>query len=221
VDPEPARLTDLVEAARRLALAGPRTLLGITGAPGAGKSTLARHLVDALGPDLAVLVPMDGFHLANATLRAWGRRDRKGAPDTFDAAGYVNLLRRLRATDEEVVHAPTYDRGIEESIGSAVPVPSWVRLVVTEGNYLLTDLGAWAAVPPLLDESWYLDLDEETRLERLVARHERHGKEPDHARAWATGTDERNAALVRRGRYRADRVVRLVDESDDTGERET
>ena len=98
---------DLVERARALATPGQRHLLGITGAPGAGKSKVARELVDELGPDLAVLVPMDGFHLSNQTLIAWGRRGRKGASDTFDADGYVNLLRRLRNQQEEIVHAPT------------------------------------------------------------------------------------------------------------------
>ena len=136
----------LVARARVLAAAGGRRILGLTGPPGAGKSTVARTLVDALGPDTAVLVPMDGFHLANVTLRALGRRDRKGAWDTFDVGGYVALLRRLRAADEPVVHAPDFDRQLEEPIGSAVPVAADVPLVVTEGNYLLSREGGWGGV---------------------------------------------------------------------------
>jgi len=164
-------VAQLVERARDLAEQGGRRLLGITGAPGTGKSTLARVVVDALGPRRSVLVPMDGFHLANATLIAWGRRDRKGAWDTFDADGFVHLLRRLRDQAEEYVHAPDFDRDIEESIGSARPVHRDVPLVVTEGNYLLAREGAWGPTADLLDESWYLELDADTRHDRLVRRH--------------------------------------------------
>ncbi len=207
-----ATTTDaLLARARVLAATGERRLLGITGAPGAGKSTLALTLVRALGESTAVLVPMDGFHLANATLAAWGRRDRKGAPDTFDAGGYVHLLRRLRAVDEDVVHAPDFDRDVDASIGSALPVPREVPLVVTEGNYLLHDQGAWAQVAGLLHECWYLELDEPTRLARLTARHERHGQPREEAEAWAGGTDQANARVVERSRARADLVVVLPD----------
>jgi pantothenate kinase len=201
---------ELVDRARRLGERGERRILGITGAPGAGKSTLAQTIVAELGPRLCVLVPMDGFHLSNATLRAWGRRDRKGAWDTFDADGYVHLLRRLRDRTEEIVHAPDFDRDIEESIGSAIPVYRNVPLVVTEGNYLLSAEGSWSGVAALLDESWYLELDEPTRLDRLVRRHERHGKTHQQAVDWAGGTDQVNAVLVARGRDRADLVVTVV-----------
>jgi len=152
-------------------------------------------------------VPMDGFHLTNATLIAWGRRERKGAWDTFDADGYLHLLRRLRARTEDIVHAPDFDRHLDESIGSAIPVPREVPLVVTEGNYLLSELGAWGAVAGLLDQSWYLEVDHGTRLERLVGRHEQHGLSREDAEAWAFGTDQTNARLVAANRERADLVV--------------
>ncbi|HET8916332.1 MAG TPA: PfkB family carbohydrate kinase, partial [Propionibacteriaceae bacterium] len=164
-------LPDLVERAGALAVTGQRHLLGITGAPGAGKSKVAQDIIDKLGPDLAAFVPMDGFHLSNETLIRWGRRDRKGAWDTFDADGYVHLLRRLRHQEEEIVHVPDFDRDVDESIGSALPIRREVPLIVTEGNYLLTDVGGWAGVAPLLDESWYLQIDEATRLQRLTYRH--------------------------------------------------
>ena len=150
---------------------------------------------------------MDGFHLANATLIAWGRRDRKGAWDTFDADGYVHLLRRLRDQTEEYVHAPDFDREIEESIGSARPVHRDVPLVVTEGNYLLSGEGAWPQVAGLLDETWYLDVDPITRRDRLVRRHEQHGKTHAEAEAWTDGSDEANAVLIAATRERADLVV--------------
>ena len=205
-----ATLAQLVERARRLAAAGERRILGITGAPGAGKSTIAAALVQALGSD-ALLVGMDGFHLANRELERLRRRDRKGAADTFDADGYVALLRRLRDRDEPLVYAPEFRREIEEPIACAVPVPAAVPLVVTEGNYLLVDSGRWSAVAELLDEAWYLEPPEDVRIERLVARHIAFGKAPDAARAWSLGSDQRNAELVAGTRDRADRVVRIAD----------
>ncbi|MFJ6723264.1 nucleoside/nucleotide kinase family protein, partial [Streptomyces sp. NPDC091259] len=132
--------------ARALAAAGGRRILGIAGAPGAGKSTLAAELVRALGPGLAVVVPMDGFHLAQAELERLGRADRKGAPDTFDAAGYVALLARLRERAAAAVYAPTFDRALEEPVAGSIRVGPHVPLVITEGNYLLHGAGAWAGV---------------------------------------------------------------------------
>jgi pantothenate kinase len=204
-------LRGLIDRARRLVEPGTRRILGITGAPGSGKSTLASTLVAALAPH-AVLVPMDGFHLANAQLVRLGRRDRKGAADTFDAAGYVALLRRLRDPAELLVYAPEFRRAIEEPIACAIPVSRDVPLVVTEGNYLLVDEGPWSAVGQLLDEAWFLEPGEEVRIERLVARHVEFGKSPAEARAWSLGTDQRNAELVQATRGRADLIVRLVDE---------
>lgn len=197
----------LLERAQRLADGGGRRILGITGPPGAGKSTIAEALAEALG-ERARLVGMDGFHLAEAELQRLGRRDRKGAPDTFDALGYVALLRRLRAADEEVVYAPHFDRSIEEAIAGYVPVPRDVPLVITEGNYLLVDDGPWAAVRPLLDECWYVEPDETERLERLVARHQRFGRTPAEAWERSTGSDQRNADVIAATRQAADVVIR-------------
>lgn len=197
--------------ATRLAAGPARRILGITGAPGAGKSTLAHAVATAVGPE-AVLVPMDGFHLAQAELVRLGRADRKGAPDTFDAAGFVTLLERLRAQEggpgDETVYAPTFDRALEEPVAGAIPVGAQ-RLVVVEGNYLLHDQGSWARVAPLLDECWYVEVDDEVRLDRLTARHTAFGKAPAAAHAWARGPDERNAVLVAGTRERATAVVRL------------
>ncbi|MEA2384050.1 MAG: hypothetical protein QOH72_4021 [Solirubrobacteraceae bacterium] len=199
---------EAIERARGMAAGGRRTLLGITGPPGAGKSTLARAIAAALG-DRARLVGMDGFHLAQAELVRLGRQDRKGALDTFDGAGYVALLRRLRAATEDVVYAPEFRRDLEEPINAAVAVPRAVPLVITEGNYLLVDDGPWSQVRGLLDEAWYVMQDEETRLRLLIARHVEFGKEPEHARDWVLRSDQRNAELVASTRARADALVRI------------
>ncbi|MFE4450337.1 nucleoside/nucleotide kinase family protein [Streptomyces sp. NPDC056796] len=206
---ETSDLAALTDRARRLGADGRRRVLGIAGAPGAGKSTLAARITEGL-QGRAVLVPMDGFHLAGAELERLGRADRKGAPDTFDAAGYVALLRRLRHPEgQEPVYAPAFDRALEEPVAGSVRVPADVPLVVTEGNYLLLDEGPWAPVRGLLDEAWFLDADPGLRVSRLVERHVRFGKPRPYAERWVAGSDERNARLVERHRARADLVVRL------------
>lgn len=186
---------------------GQRTMLGLVGAPGAGKSTVAAQLLAAL-PGRAVVVPMDGYHLANAELARLGYADRKGAPHTFDAAGYVAMLARLRLRAAgEVVYAPEFRRAIEEAVAGAIAVPHEVELVITEGNYLLLDEGDWAGVRPQLDAVWYVDIDDDVRRARLVARHVRFGRTAEQARAWVTRSDEPNAVLVAATRARADLVL--------------
>jgi pantothenate kinase len=205
---EEVELDHLIRSARALIVPGQRRILGITGAPGSGKSTLAETLAAALGED-AVMVGLDGFHLSNSELHRLGRHDRKGAEDTFDAAGYVNLLHRLRAAEDPIVYTAFFDRSIEESIACAVPIASSVPLIVTEGNYLLVDGPAWGPVQDLLDECWYLQPDENVRFERLIARHMRFGRSADEAYSRSHGSDQRNAELIAGTRHQADRILRL------------
>jgi pantothenate kinase len=208
---------DLVARARALVVPGRRALLGVVGSPGAGKSTLTEALLAALradpppgeGPDWVAHVPMDGFHLADVELERLGLRQAKGAPDTFDAGGYVALLARLRTCDgaDPVVYAPAFERILEQPLAGAIPVPAAARLVLTEGNYLLLDSGRWPAVRPLLDEVWFCALRDDVRMQRLLTRHMTFGKAPDFAREWVASVDEPNAALIDATRERADLVV--------------
>ncbi len=203
---------DAVERAVALAARPGRTVLGIAGAPGAGKSTLARRIVAAVdtahGTGTAVQVPMDGFHLANAALEALGRHDRKGAIDTFDAAGYVALVRRLVAADDGVVWAPDFDRRVDEPIAGSIAVPRTTRLVVSEGNYLLDTAAPWSALVDLFTETWACVVDDRVRVDRLVGRHMRHGRDHEAARTWALEVDGVNAARVAATVGRASRTIR-------------
>ena len=148
---------------------------------------------------------MDGFHLANVELARLGRASRKGAEDTFDSAGYVALLRRLKTQPmDEVIYAPEFRREIEEPIANAIPVQASTPLIVTEGNYLLLDRGHWAKLRALLDEVWYVEVDSDLRRQRLIDRHEQFGRSPQAAREWVARTDEPNAVLIESTKARAD-----------------
>jgi pantothenate kinase len=183
-----------------------RILVGIAGAPGAGKSTLAAATAAALAPD-AVVLPMDGFHFSQARLVALGRRERIGAPDTFDLDAFVATLEELRSP--VTVRAPLFDRTIEEPVADALEVTPDIRIVLVEGNYLLHDRDGWERVAPLLDLTAYVDEDDEVRRERLIARHIEFGKTPDAARAWVLGPDEANARLIAATASRAGLRVRV------------
>ncbi len=226
-DPERIGLDRAVSIVRGWGSDGRRRVLGLTGPPGCGKSTVSAALVAALPPGTAVVLPMDGYHLAQAELERLARADRKGAPDTFDAAGFVALLRRVAAQHppgarpqgedshphqdavraDAVVYAPLFRREIEEPIAGAIPIAAEVALVIVEGNYLLLTDGAWAGVRPLLDACWYVDPPDDVRLERLIARHIAHGRTPEAARAWVFRSDEANARVIARTRHRADLLL--------------
>ncbi len=211
-------LDQLADRARILMHGDGRAILGITGMPGAGKSTLASSLLDILRPapprglpvdDWVAHVPMDGFHLADGELDRLGKHDRKGAPDTFDSAGYLSVLHRIKQDTPSIVYAPSFERALEQPLAGRIPVLPTARLIITEGNYLLLPDGVWPQIRALLDEVWYLNLPDEERLERLVDRHLAYGKSSDAATAWAHGSDQANAELVASTRDRADLLVQL------------
>ena len=186
-----------------------RVLIGIIGKPGAGKSTLSKFLMAKLPKEFVTVVPMDGYHLSNKVLKDLKCADRKGAPDTFDVAGFISLVKRIRTEQTQNIYYPIFDRAIEESIAAQGVVTSVTKVVIIEGNYLLHDDGGWEVCNDLLDESWMVDVDDDKRISRLISRHIAYGKDPEAAKAWAKGTDEVNAKLIERGRNRADFVVAI------------
>jgi pantothenate kinase len=203
-------IDELVLRARQLTR-NDRAILGIAGLPGSGKSTLATFLLGRLSADgeSVAHVPMDGFHLSDAALEGMGRKARKGAIDTFDAYSYLALLRRLRAERDHTVYAPDFERTLEQPIANSIPVEPTVRLVVTEGNYLLAEAAPWPEIRAEMTEVWFVEFDEDRRREQLVARHIEFGKSPEVARRWVDEVDEANARLIRLGRGSADLIVDL------------
>ncbi|MGX1159288.1 hypothetical protein FBY31_2344 [Arthrobacter sp. SLBN-100] len=202
-----AEITQAMAALRRRLVPGTRIILGIAGAPGSGKSTFGAWIQEQFEPGLAVVVPMDGFHLGNAIIDGTPLRKRKGAIDTFDAGGYLSLLRRLVRRDEPVVYAPEFRRTLDEPVAASIAVPAEVPLVITEGNYLLAEPDPWKEVRAQLDEVWFVDTPPGMRLKRLVERHVSFGMDPAAAIAWATGPDEANAVLIQGTSPAADRII--------------
>lgn len=215
--PDQVDIVTIVELAQDLeSLAGEapsgaaRLMVGLCGPPGTGKSTTARALRDEIGEDRAVVVQLDGFHLASPVIAGTELATRRGAIDTFDAGGFASLVERLRANDEPVVYAPTFERDLEEPINAAMVVPGDCTIVIVEGNYLLADGPDWERARACLDQVWYLHTDPDLRVTRLVDRHVQSGKEPQHAWDWVERSDEANARLIASTAHRADRVLAVV-----------
>lgn len=192
-----------------------RVMVGICGPPGAGKSWVADGIARTLGPDVAVVVPFDGFHLSTEIIGNTPLMSRRGAVDTFDLGSYKSLIERLRARDEDVVYAPMFKRGLEEPIASAIAIPREVPVVITEGNYLLTPHPILRTVRALLDAVWYLHTPPAVRLPQLVARHVAFGKNASDAEEWARGSDQRNADEIESTRQWADRIISVSNEVHD------
>jgi pantothenate kinase len=190
------------------AAAANRTIIGIIGKPGGGKSTLSKYLLKGMDPTLVSVVPMDGFHLSNKVLKELGRSDRKGAHDTFDVKGFTTLIQRIKLDSADAIYYPVFDRSIEESIAAQGVVYPSTRVVIVEGNYLMHDKDGWQEISPLLDQSWYAFLDEDIRISRLISRHIAFGKDPESAKAWAKGSDQVNAELIETGVGRCDFLIR-------------
>ena len=185
-----------------------RTIIGIIGKPGGGKSTLSKYLLKGMDPTLVSVVPMDGFHLSNKVLKELGRSDRKGAQDTFDVKGFTTLIQRIKSDSADPIYYPVFDRSIEESIAAQGVVYPSTRVVIVEGNYLMHYRDGWQEISPLLDQRWYAFLDEDIRISRLISRHIAFGKDPESAKAWAKGSDQVNAELIELGVGRCDFLIR-------------
>jgi pantothenate kinase len=201
----------VVDRAAALAARQDRVILGIAGAPGAGKTTLALAVMAALrdrGVPVAWL-PMDGFHLGDASLAALGLRARKGAIETFDGWGYLATLRRVLAEPSHPVYLPGFERTLEQPIAADRVIPPGPALIVTEGNYLLDADEPWNLVRGLAAEIWYAEVPDHVRRARLIERHVQFGKSRTDAEAWVTAVDEPNARRVERRRGQADVVVAI------------
>lgn len=183
---------------------GSRVIIGIVGKPGAGKSTITSKLNEILPKEETTILSQDGYHLSNAQLKMLDRSNRKGAPDTFDSKGFTELLGRVASDLSGDIYFPVFHREIEESIAAEGLITAKTKIVLVEGNYLLLETHGWEGVSTHLNECWFLQVDDDLRLKRLVARHIEYGKNPDIAHHWAHGTDEANARLIQNTRNRAD-----------------
>jgi pantothenate kinase len=197
-------LTSLAELTHWLSRAPEARIVGIVGPPGSGKSTLASELSHSLAVQHSV-VPMDGFHYPQDTLRAMNRRDRMGAPDTFDAQALAELLELVKDRNGPVAF-PEFDRTIEEPKPDSITVMPDDELVMVEGNYLLLDDPHWAPVGKLLDLSIYVDIPDALRHQRLIKRHVDYGKSAEDAAEWVERVDAPNARAVEAARSRATAV---------------
>ena len=188
---------------------GPRSIIGIVGKPGAGKSTVVLEIEKKFTPNEVSIIPMDGYHLSNEALIELGRRDRKGSPDTFDAAAFISLITKVKNNPQLDHRFSIFHREIEASVEDEGIVPNSAKVIVIEGNYLFSDEHNWSGVFPLLDHTWYIEIDDEIRMQRLIARHIKYGKTPAEAEAWSRGSDEANARFIEKTSHKAENKIRI------------
>lgn len=200
---------DALARASKLQESSTRFILGIVGKPGAGKSTFTEYLSEHFSKELVAVLPMDGFHMSNEELIELGKRERKGAPDTFDVESFAKTLAAVKESYGSEVRFPLFEREIETSVADAGLIPAQAKLVLVEGNYLLHFQAGWEQIGGLLDEAWFLKVDEELRMKRLISRHIKFGKSPQLAQEWSEGTDEANARLIQESETRAQYIVTL------------
>ncbi len=190
-----------------------RYLLGITGFPASGKSTLSLELAQTINQkmqsEVAIVVPMDGFHRLNAELKAWDLWELKGIPDSFNAEAFIELLKALREQTATTIGCPAFDRATEEPADNAIRVLPQHKLLIVEGNYLLLASNPWQNVKPLLDEVWYIESTLTEIKPRLLERHTKGGRSPDQAKEKMNSTDLPNAKLIKTTRPMADQIIRL------------
>ena len=188
----------------------PRSIIGIVGKPGAGKSTVVSEIEKRFDPSQVCVIPMDGYHLSNETLIELGRRDRKGAPDTFATKAFISLISKVKNDHTSEHRFPIFHREIEASKKDEGIVPIGAKVIVIEGNYLFSEEHNWNGVFPLLDHTWFIEIDNEVRMQRLIARHVKYGKTPEEAEYWSRGSDEANAQYIELTAHRAAGVIKLT-----------
>jgi pantothenate kinase len=195
------------------AVKGGRYLLGLAGSPASGKSTFSAQLVASLnktcGRENAIVVPMDGYHYSNEELDEKGLKPLKGIPATFDASGFVDLIRKLKSENSKSVFAPLFDRSIEASIHNGIEVRPDHEIIVSEGNYLLLNEHPWKELRELFDAIWFIDSTVDVLIPRLTARHKEGGRNDEETKIKMESTDLPNARLIESTKARADRVIQI------------